>query len=41
MEGKVIGREKVKELGDQVIGRIVHTFIKSLRIMHDRNHVRE
>lgn len=33
MEGKVMGGKKVKELRDQVIGRIVHTFMKSLRTM--------
>lgn len=32
IEGKVIGREMVKELRDQVIRRIAHTFMKSLRI---------
>ena len=33
MEGKVTGREKVKVLRGQAFERIVHTLIKSLRIM--------
>lgn len=32
MEGKVTGKEKAEELRGQVFERIVHTFMKSLRI---------